>query len=240
MACLACIWRSQPRLRHLPLCSFTKPFWRKGANMAGEARHRLHTDVPIGERSAIRAKLTAYRSYAVAARARRPLGALMWDLANPYHHARTAHIGNPRVPDRGWRRSSRRRGHRYPSGADRARRVRAQPLRAGGDHPSLVGTDHRDRRRLALRRSEWPMIRAASRPACPATAWPAHARRFCSPVSVRGTRSSARLLAPDRARTLASVGRNVGRNLAAAKRRLTDGSRSWSPTSISCRRRRAC
>ena len=31
----------------------------------------------------------------------------------------------------------------------------------------------------------------------------------------------ARLLAPDRARSLASVGRNVGRNLAAAKRRLT-------------------
>jgi glycine/D-amino acid oxidase-like deaminating enzyme len=159
------------------------------------------TDVPIGERSAIRAKLTAYRSYAVAARARRPLGALMWDLANPYHHARTARIGN-----------------------------REFLIAGGGDH--RVGEDI-DTRQVLTELDEFVRGHVGSETADDPRVL------FATGLSGNGITSGTlagllladlvrghanpwtRLLAPDRARSLASVGRNVGRNLAAAKRRLT-------------------
>jgi len=47
------------------------------------------THVPIDDEAAIHANLTAHRSYAVAARFRCDLGALLWDLGAPYHYFRT-------------------------------------------------------------------------------------------------------------------------------------------------------
>ena len=51
------------------------------------------THVPIGGRTSIHAKLSAYRSYAIAAPVPFALGALLWDLAEPYHYARTVRMG---------------------------------------------------------------------------------------------------------------------------------------------------
>ncbi len=182
------------------------------------------TDVPIGERSAIRARLTAYRSYAVAARARRPLGALLWDLASPYHHARTARIGNREFLIAGGG------DHRVGEDID-TRQVLAELdeyVRAHFGSPEVthhwsgqiietadglpyVGPESADDARVlfATGLSGNGMTNGTLAGLLLADLVRGHANPW------------ARLLAPDRARSLASVGRNVGRNLAAAKRRLT-------------------
>jgi len=182
------------------------------------------TDVPIGERSAIRAKLTAYRSYAVAARARRPLGALMWDLANPYHHARTARIGNREFLIAGGG------DHRVGEDID-TRQVLTELAEFVRSHFGPVVITHHWSGQIIETADGLPYVGSES----------ADDPRvlFATGLSGNGMTSGtlaglvladlvrghanpwARLLAPDRARSLASVGRNVGRNLAAAKRRLT-------------------
>jgi glycine/D-amino acid oxidase-like deaminating enzyme len=182
------------------------------------------TDVPIGERSAIRAKLTAYRSYAVAARARRPLGALMWDLASPYHHARSARIGNREFLIAGGG------DHRVGDDID-TRQVLTELDEFVRGHFGPVAITHHWSGQIIETADGLPYVGAES----------ADDPRvlFATGLSGNGMTSGtlagllladlvrghanpwARLLAPDRARSLASVGRNVGRNLAAAKRRLT-------------------
>jgi glycine/D-amino acid oxidase-like deaminating enzyme/nitrite reductase/ring-hydroxylating ferredoxin subunit len=54
------------------------------------------THVPIGDHLPVHANLTAYRSYAVAARFRAELSfaALLWDLGTPYHYFRTVRMGS--------------------------------------------------------------------------------------------------------------------------------------------------
>ena len=182
------------------------------------------TDVPIGERSAIRSKLTAYRSYAVAARARRPLGALLWDLASPYHHARTARIGNREFLIAGGG------DHRVGEDID-TRQVLSELDEHVRSHFGPVAITHHWSGQIIETADGLPYVGAES----------ADDPRvlFATGLSgngitggtlagllladlVRGHANPwAQLLAPDRARGLSAVGRNVGRNLAAAKRRLT-------------------
>jgi len=182
------------------------------------------TDVPIGERSAIRAKLTAFRSYAVAARARRPLGALLWDLASPYHHGRTARIGNREFLIAGGG------DHRVGEHID-TRQVLAELDEFVRSHFGPLAVTHHWSGQIIETADGLPYVGAES----------ADDPRvlFATGLSGNGITSGtlagllladlvrghanpwARLLAPERAWTLAAVGRNVGRNLAAAKRRLT-------------------
>ena len=182
------------------------------------------TDVPIGERSAIRAKLTAYRSYAIAARARRPLGALLWDLASPYHHARTARIGNREFLIAGGG------DHRVGEDID-TRQVLAELDEFARSHFGPLEVTHHWSGQIIETADGLPYVGAESADDARVL--------FATGLSGNGITSGtlagllladlvrghanpwARLLAPDRARSLASVGRNVGRNLAAAKRRLT-------------------
>ena len=182
------------------------------------------TDVPIGERSAIRAKLTAYRSYAVAARARRPLGALMWDLANPYHHARSARIGDREFLIAGGG------DHRVGEDID-TRQVLAELDEFVRGHFGPVAITHHWSGQIIETDDGLPYV-GSETPDDPRVL-------FATGLSgngitggtlagllladlVRGHANPwARLLSPDRARSLASVGRNVGGKLAAAKRRLT-------------------
>ena len=182
------------------------------------------TDVPIGERSSIRAKLTAYRSYAVAARARRPLGALLWDLASPYRHARSARIGNREFLIAGGG------DHRVGEDID-TRQVLAELDEFVRSHFGPVVITHHWSGQIIETSDGLPYVGSET---------PDDARvLFATGMSGNGITSGtlagllladlvrghanpwAQLLAPDRARSLASVGRNVGRNLAAAKRRLT-------------------
>jgi glycine/D-amino acid oxidase-like deaminating enzyme len=181
------------------------------------------TDVPIGERSTIRAKLAAYRSYAMAARVRRPLGALLWDLASPYHHARTARIGNREFLIAGGG------DHRVGEHID-TRQVLAELDEFARSHFGPLAVTHHWSGQIIETADGLPYVGAES---------PDDRVLFATGLSGNGITSGtlagllladlvrghanpwARLLSPERARTLASVGRNVGRNLAAAKRRLT-------------------
>lgn len=184
------------------------------------------TDVPIGERSAIRAKLTAYRSYASAARVRRPLGALLWDLATPYHHARTAQIGNREFLIAGGG------DHRVGEHID-TRQVLAELDEFARSHFGPLAVTHHWSGQIIETADGLPYVGPES---------PDDDRvLFATGLSGNGITSGtlagllladlvrghanpwARLLSPERARTLAAVGHNVGRNLAAAKRRLTGG-----------------
>jgi glycine/D-amino acid oxidase-like deaminating enzyme/nitrite reductase/ring-hydroxylating ferredoxin subunit len=194
-----------------------------GGEVQGE-RVVVATDVPIGERSAIRAKLTAYRSYAVAARARRQLGALMWDLASPYHHARTARIGNRDFLIAGGG------DHRVGEDID-TRQVLTELDEFVLRHFGPLAITHHWSGQIIETADGLPYVGAESADDARVL--------FATGLSGNGITSGtlagliladlvrghanpwAQLLAPDRARSLASVGRDVGRNLAAAKRRLT-------------------
>ena len=184
------------------------------------------TDVPIGERSTIRAKLTAYRSYAMAARVRRPLGALLWNLASPYHHARTARIGNREFLIAGGG------DHRVGEHID-TRQVLAELDEFARSHFGPLVVTHHWSGQIIETADGLPYV-GAELPDDPRVL-------FATGLSGNGITSGtlagllladlvrghanpwARLFSPERTRTLASVGRNVGRNLAAAKRRLTTG-----------------
>ncbi len=182
------------------------------------------TDVPIGDRSAIRAKLAAYRSYAIAARVRRPLGALLWDLATPYHHARTARIGNREFLITGGG------DHRVGEEID-TRQILTELDEFARTHFGPLEVTHHWSGQIIETADGLPYVG----PEAADDGRVLFATGLSGNGITNGTLAGllladlvrghanpwARLLAPDRSRSLASVGRNMGRNLAAAKRRLT-------------------
>jgi glycine/D-amino acid oxidase-like deaminating enzyme len=183
----------------------------------------LATDVPIGDIAAVRSKLAAYRSYAIAAPVPRPLGALLWDLAVPYRHARTARIGNRNYLIAGGG------DHRVGEEID-TRQVLAELDEYARSHFGPLVVTHHWSGQIIETVDGLPYVGAEA----------ADSRiLFATGLSGNGITNGtlaglvladlvrghanpwARLLAPDRARSLASMGRDVGRNLAAARRRLT-------------------
>ena len=180
------------------------------------------THVPWGDEAGVHGKLTAYRTYVIAAPTDRPLGALLWDLATPYHYARTV-----RVADRDYL------------------------VVGGGDHlvGQVIDTDAIFRKLSAFARGQFgplevshrwsgqivestdglPLVGPRARGSKILIATGLSGNGFTSGTlaglvladAVRGRENTwARLLTPDRPPSLAALGRRVGRNLAAAKRRL--------------------
>ena len=180
------------------------------------------THVPWGDEAGVHGKLTAYRTYAIAAPTDRPLGALLWDLATPYHYARTVRIGD-----------------------------RDYLVVGGGDHlvGQVIDTDAILRKLSAYARDQFgaldvthrwsgqiiettdglPLVGPRARGSRILIATGLSGNGFTTGTlaglvladAVRGRENTwARLLAPDRPPSLAALGRRVGRNLAAAKRRL--------------------
>ncbi len=183
----------------------------------------LATDVPIGDIAAVRSKLAAYRSYAIAAPVPRPLGALLWDLAVPYRHARTARIGNRHYLIAGGG------DHRVGEEID-TRQVLTELDEYARSHFGPLVVTHHWSGQIIETADGLPYVGAET----------ADSRiLFATGLSGNGITNGtlaglvladlvrghanpwARLLAPDRARSLASMGRDVGRNLAAARRHLT-------------------
>jgi glycine/D-amino acid oxidase-like deaminating enzyme len=181
------------------------------------------TDVPIGERSPIRSKLTAYRSYALAAPVAKPLGALLWDLAEPYRHARTARIGNREYLIAGGG------DHRVGDDID-TRQVLAELDEFARSHFGPLEVTHHWSGQIIETTDGLPYVGVEGGDSRVLFATGLSGNGITNGTVagllladiVRGHPNPwARLLAPDRARSLAAVGRNVGRNLAAAKRRIT-------------------
>ena len=198
--------------------------------------HEIHLSaVPLGnDHLAVQAKLTAYRSYVIAAVPLAPTAypatsgslpparALLWDLADPYHHARTARIG-----------------------------AREFLVVGGGDHPvgQSIDTEQVMRDLVAFAREQFGPLEVTHRwsgqiletaDGLPYVGQTTRGNRihFVTGLSGNGFTNGTlagqvladaiqgrdnawgRLLSPDRSLPLATLGRRVGRNLVSAKHRL--------------------
>jgi glycine/D-amino acid oxidase-like deaminating enzyme/nitrite reductase/ring-hydroxylating ferredoxin subunit len=189
------------------------------------------THVPMGDAHlAVQAKLSAYRSYVIAAvasptspaAALQQSRALLWDLADPYHYARTARIG-----------------------------ARDFLIVGGGDHPvgQSIDTEQVLRDLAAFARDQFGPLEVTHRwsgqiletaDGLPYVGQATRGNRihFVTGLSGNGFTNGTlagqvladviqgrdnawgRLLSPDRSQPLAALGRRVGRNLVSAKHRL--------------------
>jgi glycine/D-amino acid oxidase-like deaminating enzyme/nitrite reductase/ring-hydroxylating ferredoxin subunit len=180
------------------------------------------THVPIGERPSIHAKLSAYRSYVIAAPIARPLGALLWDLADPYHHARTVRIGARHYLITGGG------DHRVGEKID-TRQVLRELADFASSQFGPLAISHRWSGQIIETSDGLPYAGADAEGGRVLFATGLSGNGFTNGTlaglvladTVRGHDNRwARLLSPARALSLASMSRRVGRNLAAAKQRL--------------------